>query len=262
MGINHYFNNFHNKAEQHLVEDLIVESIKMFGMMVLYVPRDFVKLDRLFGEDTQAAFTKTYPIEMYFDSVSGFDGERSILSKFGLDIRKQANFVVSRRRFDEAIKFEGPYAVPISTATMTEVRPREGDIIYLPMTNDLWEIEFAEHESVFYQLGKNYIWRITVHKFVKAGEKFNTGVGAIDKIGAKYQNKVGQPGVDFTDQNANPANPLFNQPIGPIANNDDLQAEWDGLVNPNQPANTPGPAVKPVMPEQDWDESNPFAPGL
>lgn len=234
MPVNHYLNPFTNRSEQKLVENLVCEAIRNYGMMVHYVPRTFVKLDRLFGEDTQSAFTKTYPVEMYLDSVSGFEGDRSFLSKFGLEIRKQASFIVARRRFNETVKFTGAHSVPIQNAIEKEVRPMEGDIIYVPLTNDIWEIRFAEHESVFYQLGKNYIWRITVEKFIMSNETFKTGVDAIDKIGSKFKN-------DGSDNFLN----------DPIANNPDIDQEWVDKVT-----------VKGDPDYQDFSETNPFGPEL
>ena len=201
----------------------------MYGMMVHYAPREFVKLDQLFGEDTQSAFRKTYPVEMYFDSVSGFEGDKSFLSKFGLEIRKQANFIVARRRFNQVVKSDGAFNLPIQNVTDKEVRPMEGDIIWEPLTNGIWEVRYAEHESVFYQQGRNYIWRITVEKYVMSNETFQTGVEEIDKIGAKFKN----PG-------------LLDFPNDHIADNPFIQKQ----------------NIKPVAPEPGFDEKNPFAPGL
>jgi len=182
------------------MEDLVIESIKMYGVAVHYIPRTFVKLDRLFGEDVLSQFDKTYPIEMYFDSVSGFEGDRNFLSKFGLEIRKQANFVVAKRRFTQVVKYDGAWSIPRNAQDDDPVRPMEGDLIYFPITNDLWEIRFVDHESVFYQLGNFYIWRLTVEKFVNSSETINTGVPEIDELGTRHANlanDVRGPAAEF-----------------------------------------------------------------
>jgi Virus neck protein len=181
--VNHYFNTLGGKGEQRLVEDLIVESIRINGMKVYYIPRTPGKLDPVFGEDPLVTFKTSFPIEMYFDNPSeGFGGDRYMISKFGLEMRETANFIVSRRRFNQATKSDGFNNIPITNYTLPEQRPMEGSLIYLPLTNDLFQINFAEHESIFYQVGYRYIWRIDVEKYDYSHEKFNTGVPAIDAV--------------------------------------------------------------------------------
>lgn len=198
--VNHYFNTLGGKTEQKLVEDLIIEAIRAKGMKVYYIPRTFVKFDPVFGEDPLSKFEKYFPIEMYFDNPAGdgYGGDRFLISKFGLEMREQANFIVSRRRFNQAVLFDGVNAIPytsqdearaawnaqhkISHTTSSEVRPMPGDLIYVPVTNDLFQINFAEHESVFYQVGYRYIWRVDVQKFDYSSEKLNTGINEVDKI--------------------------------------------------------------------------------
>ena len=193
----------------------------MYGMMIHYIPRKLVKVDQILGEDTMSAFEKTFPMEMYFDSASGWEGDKSLLSKFGLSMPKQAHFVVSRRRFNEVIKRVGAYNMPPENIDEHEVRPLEGDIVYIPMTKDLWEIKYVDYEAVFYQLGKNYIWRMTVEKFVASNEPITTGVPEIDKIGTRYQNLdaltnspfakndvIQEKKADIVDINPNDQNPF------------------------------------------------------
>ena len=187
--VNHYFNNLGSKGEQRLVEDLIVEAIKINGMKVFYIPRIPGKQDPVFGEDPLSTFSKTFPIEMYFDNPSdGFGGDRYLISKFGLEMRETANFVVSRRRFNQAVKFDGYSAVPQTNYTLGEQRPMEGHLIYLPITNDLFQINFSEHESVFYQIGYRYIWRVDVQKYDYSHEKFTTGNKDIDRVQEVFEN--------------------------------------------------------------------------
>ena len=148
-----YFNQIGAKSEQRLVEDLIIESIRINGMEVFYVPRTLVKADPIFGEDPLSKFEKVFPIEMYFDNPGeGWQGDRYLISKFGFEMREQANFVVSRRRFNEAVRYDGYNVMPITKLTEREVHPKSGDLIFLPVTNDLFQISFPEHETRFHAL--------------------------------------------------------------------------------------------------------------
>jgi hypothetical protein len=175
MSINPYYQHLThtNSNEQGLYNDLIIEAIRNYGMDVYYIPRTNDKLDLLFGEDVLSKFESSYLIEMYFESVDGFAGDRNFLSKFGLEIRKQANFIVSRDRFIQEVQTDP--GVP--------VRPREGDLIWMPLTRDLFEITFADHEAIFWQLGKVYVWRLLVEKFKYSSERISTGINEIDNIG-------------------------------------------------------------------------------
>jgi hypothetical protein len=186
--LNPYFNVRGAKSEQRLLDDLIIESIKINGMRLYYIPRQFVALDPVFGEDPMSQFTKTFPIEMYFDTPMGFEGDRDLITKFGLELRDKSNFIVSRRRFNQVVRYGNGASMPNTSPSPTEIRPMEGDLIYLPLTNDLYEIRFADHESTFYQWGGLYVWRITVEKFVYSSETIQTGMPEIDKIAALFQN--------------------------------------------------------------------------
>jgi neck protein len=201
--VNHYFNTLGSPGEQKMVEDLIVEAIRIDGMKVFYIPRTRNKFDPVFGEDPLSSFEKTIPIEMYFDNPQGFGGERYMISKFGLEMRESANFIVARRRFNEAVLSDGFGSMPYITqgaaltawnnmhvvqSSSNEVRPMEGDLIYIPLTNDLFEISFSEHESVFYQVGYRYIWRVDVQKFKYSHEKIQTGIDEIDRTQVVFEN--------------------------------------------------------------------------
>ena len=171
MATNPYFNFKSTSTEQNLMEDLTIEAIKTMGMDVLYLPREYVKKDLLFGEDVLSQFEKTYEIEMYLQSVDGFQGEGDILAKYGLEVKDKVELVVARRRFmDEVGNLE-----PIP-------RPREGDLIYFPLGNYLFEINFVEHENPFYQLGKNQTYLIQAELFTYSLEKFQTGVCGPDEM--------------------------------------------------------------------------------
>ena len=170
--VNPYLTQFENKNEQDLYDGLIIESIQNMGMDVVYIKKTNQKLDLLFGEDVLKKYQKNYTIEMYLETYDGFLGDGFMASKFGYQIVKQANFIVSHRRFIEEVQ-EDP-SVP--------VRPMQGDWIYVPLTKDIYEITKADHEAIFYQLGRVYVWKLTVEKVKYSSEEIDTNIPDIDRI--------------------------------------------------------------------------------
>lgn len=162
------------QAEQNLLENLITESIDIYGQDVFYIPRTLVKEDDLFVEDTMSKFETSRPIRAYCNTVDGWEGQGDMLSKFGIRIEDKTTFVVSRKRFKSA--------VDDSTSLIVEGRPNEGDLIWAPFSSDLYEIKFVEHEKPFYQLGKGYVWELKCELFQYSHEDFNTGIVAVDEI--------------------------------------------------------------------------------
>jgi len=176
MATNLYFNNFPKNitSEQLLVEDLVIESLKMYGMDVFYMPRTTRdQVDYLYGEDPLKQYVSAFPLEMYLENITGMDGEGDFVSKFGLEIRDEVTLLVSRRRFQ---------------ATATQTRPNEGDLIYVPLLNSFMEITFVEHEdnqAMYHTLGRGrggnvYLYALKLKKFVFSNEVIETGVGEID----------------------------------------------------------------------------------
>ena len=163
-----YFNHFENTPEQALHQDLIIEAIKNYGIDVYYLPRKYVNEDLLYGEDTISQFSQSHLIEMYVKSVDGFEGEGDFISRFGLEIRDQVIFSLARRRWEN---LETGYE-----------RPREGDLIFLPLNKKLYEIRFVEHESMFYQFGKLPIFDMTCELFQYDSQRIDTGIEQIDDI--------------------------------------------------------------------------------
>ena len=164
-----YFNHHENTSEQALHQDLIIEAIKNYGIDVYYLPRKYVNEDVLYGEDTISEFNQAHLIEMYVKTVDGFEGEGDFISRFGLEIRDQVVFSVARRRFDNLDITE-------------QDRPREGDVIFLPLNKKLYEIRFVEHESMFYQFGKLPIFDLTCELFQYDSQEIDTGIADIDKV--------------------------------------------------------------------------------
>ena len=177
MPTNLYFNNFPRNitSEQLLVEDLVIESLKIHGMEVYYLPRSSRdSVDYIFGEDTLKQYVAAYPLEMYLENVTGMEGEGDFISKFGLEIRDEVQLLVSRRRF---------------AATVPQIRPNEGDLIYVPLVQNFFEITFVEHENdqaMFYTLGRGrggnvYVYGLKLKQFVFSNEIIETGITEIDE---------------------------------------------------------------------------------
>ena len=177
MPTNVYFNHA-VKNEQSLYEDLVIESVKRYGIDVYYIPRTITNLDNLLNEDIASEFGDAYLLEMYLEDVSGYGGEQTIMSKFGLEIRDQSNWVVSKRRWEEF--------VGIQNNTIIAGRPNEGDLLYIPLTGSFHEIKFVEHEQPFYQLGNIFVYKLSCETFEYSNEKFDTGVEEIDSIEDTY----------------------------------------------------------------------------
>jgi hypothetical protein len=176
MAISVYFNNYNSKGEQRLIEDIIVESIKIMGFDSFYLPI-FNPEDRdiLYGEDPVKKFTQAFNVEMYLSSSEGYEGQQDFFSKFGLEIRDSVRVIISKRSFEER--------VPQNTFT----RPREGDLVYIPFLNgtgELYEITFVEQAKDFHQLGRQnpYFYELKMEKFKYSQEIINTGDTEIDVV--------------------------------------------------------------------------------
>jgi len=184
MVTNVFFENYNNYAEQILVEDLIIESIKIYGHNVFYCPRTLVARDEIFREDSLSQYNSSYLIEMYVRNVEGFEGEGDFLSKFGIQIRDELTLTVARRTFNQEIA----YVEGID-------RPQEGDLIYLPLTKKVYVVKFVEHEPVFYQMGALQMYDLKCELFEYSSEDLNTGVPEIDHLESIYSLDVANTAV-------------------------------------------------------------------
>jgi hypothetical protein len=173
MATSVYFNKGTN-TEQYLYEDLIVEQLKVFGHDVYYLPRTLIKEDTLFGEDVLSKFNDAYGIEMFMEQVEGYGGEKELVSKFGLEIRDEATFVVSRRRWISLIGQDSNLIVA--------PRPNEGDLIYFPRLQKLFEINFVDHDDPFFQVDNLPVYKLYCSTFEYSSEQLDTGIAAIDVI--------------------------------------------------------------------------------
>jgi hypothetical protein len=171
MATNVYFNQA-VKSEQLLYEDIIIESLKMYGQDVVYLPRELTNEDKIFGDDTVSRFERNYKIEMYIEGAEGFDGEGDLFSKFGVEIRDEATFIVARRRWDSLVASKNNQ--------VTFYRPREGDLIYLPLSSSIFQIQKVETETPFYQLSNLPTFKIRASLFEYNDEDMDTGIVSID----------------------------------------------------------------------------------
>ena len=166
-------------TEQNLVQDLVDEQIKLFGSDVFYIPRVHLK-DKTLGEVIQSEFNQSYMIEMFLVNVEGFGAGAEFVSKFGLRITDEITFVVSRRRWEQSANPALNLAV--------DGRPNEGDLIYFPLTEDLYEIKYVERENPFFQLGKQYFYQLTAELYEQGADKFDTGIDEIDDVEREFSN--------------------------------------------------------------------------
>jgi len=169
MAVNSYFNNFSNPSEQNLIESLIIESIGIHGINIYYMPRVLGALDDVLNEDDLPIFDHAYTLTTYIKNVEGFEGDGDFLSKFGLQIRDSMTLTIAIKTFGEEV---GAYSA--------QVRPLEGDLIFFPLNNKIFEIKHLEQEAIFYQFGKLQTYDIRVELFEYSNEVFNTGVAVID----------------------------------------------------------------------------------
>ena len=217
MATNKYFNNFAYAREQDLVEDLTIEAIKIYGHNVKYLPKTISGIDHLFGEDKLLKYETAADVEMYVKNIEGFEGEGEFMSKFGVQLNDQLTLTVARKRFDqirtEKLQTEVGYnyvqesantdapsrqfltgnshteSIVLETGTtgvnnysITSERPQEGDLVFFPLVNKIFEIKFVEHEDIFYQTGRLQSYDLRCELFKYSSEQIRTGNTDIDSI--------------------------------------------------------------------------------
>ena len=236
------------KSEQDLYEDLVTESIKIFGQDVVYIPRTRISEDALLNEEW-SEYIAAYPIEMYLESAEGFEGDGNLLGKFGLEIRDQADFVVTKRRWDSVV---GVNINDDSVGYSRKGKPAEGDLIYMTMTQRLFEIKYVEPKNPFYQLADLPSYTLTAELFEYNDQHFDTGWDEIDKI--EWDNATSYSYVLTSSSNSYTLGEKVTQwtgtndtasPAVPI-NVEGYVAGWDGdnnritIISPHQSTNGDG----------------------
>ena len=182
MPRNVYFSHG-TQGEKHLYEDIIIESLRIYGHECYYIPRTIVNESSIFNEEELSKFGEAYMIEMYVDSVDGYEGDGNLLSKFGLEVRNQISFVLSRKRWDNLIGKFG-------NAPNELIRPNEGDLIYLPLVKGLFEIRYVDGDTPFYQLQNMPTYKLTCELFEYGNEAIDTGVEEIDSFETNFATRT------------------------------------------------------------------------
>lgn len=214
--------------EQQLIENLVVESIKIYGHDIFYLPRRLVAKDDIYGEDHSSKYDKSYMVEMYIKNVEGFEGEGDFLSKFNLEIRDRITFTVSRRSFDTEV---GVYEAMS--------RPMEGDLIYFPLNEKVFQVKFVEHEAIFYQMGALQTFDIVCELFEYSNEILNTSISVIDDMQTSYSTAILETTItedglyDMLDESGyRLVNENYNlEAIDPSSDNEELEIEGDSFID-------------------------------
>jgi len=178
-GTNLFFNNFASPDEQNLINDLVYESIKIYGIDVGYMAYTEDGTDDILNENNKKHYSTYSQCEVYVKNVDGFEGEGDFLGKFGLEIRDRITFSIARRAFSESIE-----------ADQGLTRPREGDLIFLPLNKKIYSIKFVEHEPTFYQMGSLQFYDITCELFEYSGERINTGFAEVDVVETSFSTDI------------------------------------------------------------------------
>ena len=230
MATSVFFNNFSSSQEQSLIEDLVIESIRIYGHDCFYLPRSLVNKDNIYGEDSISEYNEQFMIEMYIKNVMGFKGEGDFLSKFNLQVRDQMTFTIAKRVFFDEIGNVRGFD-----------RPREGDLIYFPLNKKVFVVKFVEHEAVFYQLGALQTYDLECELWEYSNEIMNTGIADIDLLQKKYSFDMSQyamltedsyvitdeDGYDLVQEQYN-----FTTQVGAsFEDNQDIQTEADDVIN-------------------------------
>jgi hypothetical protein len=216
--------------EQSLLEDLIIESIRIYGENMFYLPRRLDNLDEVYGESSLTSFDTAYMVELYINSVDGFTGDGNFLSNIGLEIRDQVTFTIAQRVFNEE--------VDVYEST-TLHRPREGDLIYFPQNDKCFQIKYVNNKPFFYQLGALQTFELVCELFEYSGEKFNTGIESIDKLQKDHSINIldysikTEDGFYLKDENNDYiVSEKYNlETIDPNADNEWIQQESDEFLD-------------------------------
>ncbi len=210
MATNVYFQNYDNFNEQNLIDDLVIESIQIYGVDLIYITRSSGAVDEILNEDDLPIYDETFEFEGYVKNVDGFEGEGDFLSKFGLQIRDQVTFSVAFRTYERFVTKDRP----------ARTRPFEGDYFYFPLNGKLFKIMHVEHESIFYQMGALQVYDLKCELAEWSGERFQTGRENIDTYFADR------------DLTANTVNTLAAvEATDPLADNWQFEIEADKIID-------------------------------
>lgn len=238
---NVYFDNFNNFSEQNLIEDLIIESIGIYGHDIMYCPREVTNKDDIYGEDTISEYNAAYLTTVYIKSYDSYEGDGTFLAKFNLEIRDQITFVIANKTFMDEV------GNPAGT-----MRPCEGDLIYSEMMDRIFVIKYVDNKPTFYQMGALQSMALVCEVWEYSSEKLNTGIDAIDSLEDKYSTDIHNAAVlllddddELLDNNGYPIAlgdfDFDEQNQDTFADNDEFEMEGAGII--------------------DWSEHDPFGEG-
>lgn len=228
MATSNFFGFDPTFSEQRLVEDLTIESIRIHGVDVYYLPRTLTSFDDVLNESAIKEYNHAVLIEMYLNTADGFTGDGTFLSKLGLEIRDKATMTIAKRVFDDEIG-----------ALFSLIRPREGDLVYFPLNGKCFEIRYVDNKPFFYQLGNLPTYEITVELFEYSGEIFNTGIKEIDSLQVLHSFNLYDHAIltetgecIYTEASEVLMNESFNEDIiSPSADNEEIETEADTFVD-------------------------------
>jgi len=234
MPTNFYFQSGNTSGttnEQRLVEDLVIESLKIYGHDVYYLPKQTGNLDGILGEDALQYFDQAYPLEMYLENVQGFEGEGELFTKFGFEFRSSATFVVAKRRWEEGVAQNAILELP--------GRPAEGDLLYFSKTKTFFVIKYVDFLNPFYQLGKIYTYKLQCDVFEFSSERIDTGIDEIDSITDAsnqdvYRFQLLQQSGDFILNSSDDSIILeiyASADTDPQSDNDEFEVEAEGILD-------------------------------
>ena len=207
---NVFFNNFNSHPEQMLIEDLVTESLSIYGHTVYYLPRTIQTYDDVWSEDSLSQYNTALEFDMYIKSYDSYEGDGTFLSKFNLEIRDQITLTVSRRAFGNEIASNFP----------TIQRPREGDLVYSTMLKRIFVIKYVNNTAVYFQMGDLQTWDIVCEVWEYSNERFNTGIDEIDSIETQYSVSNVYSNTGFEDAM-----------LDVFAQNQEFQEEGNGIVD-------------------------------
>lgn len=213
MATNTFFRNYSHFNEQQLIDDLVIESIRMYGVDVEFLPRTAGSFDNILNEDDTPLYNSVFKFEAYVKNVEGFEGEGDFLSKFGLQIRDQVTFTVAVRTFERYVTKDEP----------EQKRPLEGDLIYFPLNGKIFKIMHVEHESVFYQMGSLQTYDMKCELMEYSNERIETGYRHIDDV---FKDIITTTGGTA---NVSTLEALAN--TDPIADNFFFEKDADGIID-------------------------------
>jgi hypothetical protein len=229
MSTNFFFNNFKSSQEQLLLENLIIEAIKIYGEDMYYMPRKLGNFDRLYTADDQSHYEQAFMVELYIKSVDGFAGDGNFMSKFGLEIRDQVVFSMAQRIFNQEIG-----------ENTNLVRPNEGDLIYFPLNKKCFQIKYVNKFEMFYQLGALQTWEMTCELFEYSNEIINTGIPEIDILQLTKSTNIldysirDEQGMPLADEDGNylvAERYNLENITGGFAENEVIQNESDDFID-------------------------------